>query len=292
MTPTTSYFLSTPNTGTTTANGINNRWGMFGGGIICGVVEDMPCYWDGNGNLHRLTPAADATTNPLEINYTSGVFQRVNDRGQMVGCLQVNGRGQTAAIHQRGQFILLEDLIVAGQATLLSSATDINDCGQILAPTSSNDRVLLSPVYLADGAFSVDSLSTNGLVSGPGSAAPFDLGEGDYCVQMTAGSPVTLAQNVATPVGTFELTFDCEFLTTDPTASLYVTLNGELIGSLSAPPTRVGQFTNHRIEVTDLDLLGLDQVPLVLTYDGPAGTQVLIDNIQIVQSTPSPPRGC
>ena len=288
VTPLDSFFLPKPDAGTTTANGINDRWGLTGGGLICGVADEMPCYWDGAGNLHRLTPAADAATNPDAIDYTSGVFRRVNDHGQMVGYLQVNGRGQAAAIYQNGRMTLLEDLIVPGQATALASAVDVNDRGQVLAQTSANVCVLLSPVYFADGAFAADSLDTSWAATGPGTAATIDLGGGDFCVELTAGSPVTLSQNVATPDAPFELSFDLRFLTTDPSATLTVELAGDLLDVLSPPDTPAAGFRTRRIMVTDPSLWGLVDAPLALTYDGPSGTQVLLDNVTITQAIPEP----
>jgi hypothetical protein len=95
--------------------------------------------------------------------------------------------------------------------------------------------------------------------------------------ELTTGSPTTLSQNVSTPSTLFTLTFDYLFETT--TGVLDVTINGQLIGSLSAPGTLAGVFQQASFVVSDFLLSGLPNALLEFTLDGPTGSKLLLDNI-------------
>ena len=262
-------WITLPGSGTTSAYGINDYWnGGDPAGRICGSANGLPAYWDGAGNLH--------VVNPPEI--TAGVFRKVNDHGQMVGQVTYDGVKQ-GAVYQNGQLILLNDGVTS-VSTL--DAIDINDRGQILVSVSIH-AYLLNPVYFADGSFTETSLDLFWQQSGSGSASMLDDGAGDYCLVLTAGSPIAVTQPVSTPDAAFRLSFDYRFLTVDALATLNVELNGILIASLTAPAALEDGFLTHEIPVSEMDLRGLSDVTLSLSYEGPSGSQVWIDDIVISQ---------
>jgi len=275
-----------PTAGATVAMGINDLWnGSATGGFICGKANNQPVYWDAHGNLHALTMPE----------MTSGSLRRVNDHGQMVGSVYLTGIGTRAAVYRGGELANLNDLL-AGTSYVLVNAMDINDRGQIVANASGAGAVLLNPVYLRDGQISTDSLTTAWSATGPGSADVYEHHPGDLALRLTAGSPVTITQDVSTPDAAYTLSFDYQFLSTDPAATLDILLDGLLLGTLAAPDTLAADLTTHNIGVVaSTGLLGLDDVPLDFTYDGPTGTQVLIDNVvinQVLNMIPEPASLC
>lgn len=213
----------------------------------------------------------------------SGSFRRVNDYGQMVGQVQIDATGITqGVVFRNGQLVALSD-VVTTPATIFD-ATDVNDHGQILAySTSTGGAVLLNPVYFADGGFHSGSLGTDWEHSGPGSADILEVEAGEYCMRLTAGSPVTVSQTGSTPEAGYELSFDYQFLGNDPMTTLTVELDGMMIDMLTAPDSLATGFDTQVIGVSDAGLMGLEDVLLSFTYDGPTGTQVLIDNVTITQ---------
>lgn len=95
--------------------------------------------------------------------------------------------------------------------------------------------------------------------------------------KLTTGSPVMLSQNVNVPTNPFNLVFDYKFLT--PTGVLTVFLGGEQIGkTLTAPLNLESGFSRAFFEIDD-NFLGLSNLALMFTLDGPAGSSLLLDNV-------------
>ena len=118
-------------------------------------------------------------------------------------------------------------------------------------------------------------------VSGPGTANVIDYG-GNSVLQMTTGSPVVLSQMVNTPEN---FTFSFDYLFQTVTGNLDVLLNGVTLDSIAAPSTLVNGFSTHTITVTDPSLFNLTNVELAFLFDGPSGSQVLIDNLSPLSGT-------
>jgi hypothetical protein len=261
----------------TQAYGINDRW-PYGNGLVCGTTDGLPCYWNTGGALHVVDSDG----------ITSGKFRRVNDHGQMVGSARIDG-GEEGILYRNGQLVRLNEVLTTSAS--ISQATDINDHGEILvALNASPYGALLRPVYFPDGTFHTDSLTGDWVATGPGLAEMMEAEPGDYCVRLTAGSPVTITQLVSTPDAAFELSYDYEFLSVDPCASLTVSLDGVVVDTITAPAALAGEFTTRTVLVDDpeLGVFALDDIPLALTYDGPSGEAVLVDNIRFTQAIPEP----
>lgn len=127
--------------------------------------------------------------------------------------------------------------------------------------------------------------------SGPGQAdlVTENVGDRNTAARLTTGSPITLSQLVDTPDQSFRIQFDYAFLTTDGT--LEVQLDGQGLATLvSDLGTDVvdGQtpwFRHFSTEITDGNLQGLTGVPFAWTWDGPSGSQILVDNVSIAPIT-------
>lgn len=127
-----------------------------------------------------------------------------------------------------------------------------------------------------------DQLGLNGwTVTGPGHAArildPSD--STNYVAQLLTGSPVSISQSLATPFSPFWLDYDYWFRTT--TGGLSVYLNSMLIDSLFAPGTLSGGFLHRRLLINDPSLWGLANTNLEFRFDGPTGSELLLDNIDV-----------
>ena len=95
---------------------------------------------------------------------------------------------------------------------------------------------------------------------------------------LTTGSPVTLTQAIDTPALPFLISF--EYLFTTLAGQLTVFLDGIPIGvPLIAPGVLAPDFLFATFEVDNPMLLGESGIFLTFQLDGPAGSQVLIDNI-------------
>jgi len=99
----------------------------------------------------------------------------------------------------------------------------------------------------------------------------------NFAVRLETGSLVTLSQTISTPAQPFDLAFDYRFET--QAGELYVMLNGTVLGQLSAPASLSGVFAPEQWTITATELLGLVDVELAFTLDGPTGSSVLLDNI-------------
>jgi probable HAF family extracellular repeat protein len=262
---------------------LNDYWPIGSRSLIVGRAQPVggawndyeACTWNLGGVPNVIGCLADGDLSEAIA---------VNNSRQVVGWSRTTDRsgGEHAFLWEPGTGLRdLNDLLVGSSATV-SHATDINDRGEIVGYGPSG-ALLLRPVYFGDGSFDAGDLLAHWTRSGDGTANLTDLGEGNMAVVLTAGSPVILSQEVATPVGAFDLFFDYEFLTADPACSLTVALDGTEVASLSAPPTLVGEFTTHSLRVDDEALSGLDPALLAFTYDGPSGTQCLLDNVEMVQ---------
>ena len=267
---------------------INDLWPLSSRGMIVGRARytgDVwnqvgPTWWDSAGNPHMIGRLGTGT---------NGQAHAVNNAGQIVGWSDTAGiGGQTAILYEGGALTALNSLINSGST--MTVAYDINDRGQIVGYGPAG-AMLLNPVYFADGNFQAGDLGANWKATGDGTAALTDLGDGNLAAVLTAGSPVTVSQDVATPGTVFDLSFDYDFLSTDPSCTLTVVLDNPLLAgplplfqeTLAAPSTLVGQFTTYVVRIQEPGLQGLDAAVLAFTYDGPTGTQCLIDNVAITQ---------
>lgn len=166
----------------------------------------------------------------------------------------------------------------------------LNDRGQLAFALgfggTNTDRVFLTTVpqqgIVINGTFtngSLDSWAT----TGPGTAAVADAGNGNLAALLTAGSPVTLSQDVDTLPSTFLLEFDFKFTTL--TGTLEVTLDGTSLANLLAPGTLPSGFTHFSTLVSNPALFDRLDIPLAFRLDGIGGSKVFIDNIHM---TPVP----
>jgi probable HAF family extracellular repeat protein len=101
----------------------------------------------------------------------------------------------------------------------------------------------------------------------------------DVSVKMNVGSPVTLSTAVDVPDTAFDLSFQYIFLT--ETGTLDVFLDGRLLQSFSASAGTEGLFQYATLNISDADLLALGVVKLAFTFDGPKGSQAIVDDISM-----------
>jgi probable HAF family extracellular repeat protein len=321
-----SYWESHDSLMTTVSTSIASQSkGVNASGTVCGyyypILWDSRAFvWTSAGGMHALPVPADTVSSqalsindsgqiagsitrtsdnrshavlwtggpgPLDLGTLGGeaCANAVNNAGQVVGYSRIAGGAALGFIHFNNHLFDLNTMTVAGSPTIVTTI-DINDVGQILAYTSAGYAVL-TPAYMANADFQAP-LTGNWNVSGLGSAQTVEYGgAGQYVARLTAGSPVTISQNVVTPPGPFELAFDYQFLSTDPLCELTVSLAGVEVGSLTAPSVLSGGMTTESWMITDPALRGLDAASLSFTYDGPSGSQGYLDNITITQ-TPEP----
>lgn len=95
--------------------------------------------------------------------------------------------------------------------------------------------------------------------------------------QLQTGSPTSIGQNVSTASGPFNLSFDYQFETTF--GELTVTIDGEVIGTFSAPGTLSGVMQTANLLVDNPNLFNLTDALLQFTLDGPTGAIILLDNV-------------
>jgi len=229
------------------------------------------CWWDAGHNCHSIGRLGGDDSEALACNNVD----------QVVGTSDVPGGTGAFIYHKNGTIRDLSSLTTDG--TVLTHATGINIKGQIVG-YGPNGACLLDPVYFADGDFQFNDLGSNWTVSGGGTAAVIETGPQEYAVELTAGSPVTLSQPVDTPAAPFDLSFDVQFLDDDLGCELTVTLDGTLLDTLWPPAPLPGAMVSHSLRVGEQSLLGLDGALLELTYDGPAGSRVMLDNVTITQA--------
>lgn len=261
------------------ASKINNA------GLIIGYAgkagKESAVYWD--PGTHAIHDIGNFSTNPQ---YSKA--RGLNESSQIVGYSYDDDSQRHAFLFENGTLKRVHDLIPDSEKvawSMLNEASAVDESGRIVGwGTYNGDSFtgfLLTPVYFDNGDF--DGGTLDGWTTGGAGSA--DVSEGT--ARLTAGSEITITQQVATPDGWFDLGFDYEFLTTDASAALTVTLGGEVLVVLDAPDSLVGDFTTHVILVTDAGLRGQD-LDLTFGYDGPSGSQCLLDNITITQVIPEP----
>jgi sulfatase modifying factor 1 len=123
-------------------------------------------------------------------------------------------------------------------------------------------------------------------IEGPGTAKITEdpSNPTNHVCELTTGSPVSLKQNIQTPPRGFKILFDHRFLT--PTGFLEIYLNSHFVGSVKASAELQSQMTGASLRVIDPTLCGLEDSELVLKFDGPSGSQMLIDNV-ILETLPA-----
>lgn len=132
---------------------------------------------------------------------------------------------------------------------------------------------------------------------GPGHAEPVteNVGQGNTAAQLTTGSPVSISQQVDTPDQAFRIAFDYAFRTAE--GELDVQLAGQTLATLASSldvdlhPDVIAPFEHFSLDVTDDALQGLTDAVFELAFDGPTGSQVLIDNVWVAPITAVPEPG-
>lgn len=142
---------------------------------------------------------------------------------------------------------------------------------------------------LLNGAF--EAMSLAGWVTGGGgtvSLVSAGTSSAGSWAKLTTGSPVTISQAVTTPQDPFELTFSYELTTASGT--LDVLLDSVVLATIAVPdPPPVGPETFTKL-IADPQLLGREDAVLTFRFNGPAGSEVLVSNIEMESSVPpSPP---
>jgi len=151
-------------------------------------------------------------------------------------------------------------------------------------------RIKGAECYVARGGFEQPDAMSHWNVTGSAAVVTDPHDPANSVLELTTASPVTIGQSVSTPDLGFSIDFDYEFLTTDGWLEVY--LNGELVRTISAPPTPVGDATFGQVAVWHSRFMGLRNVELALVFDSPLGGQQLhLDNIGITTGVPEPLTG-
>jgi hypothetical protein len=100
----------------------------------------------------------------------------------------------------------------------------------------------------------------------------------NFVAQLTTASPVILSQTTpgALNPSVFDFTYDYLFRTT--TGTLEVLLDGTVLDTLTAPMTLASSFTTRSLMVDGSAIPGTSH-KLQFELDGPAGSQMLLDNV-------------
>ena len=101
----------------------------------------------------------------------------------------------------------------------------------------------------------------------------------DVAVKMNVGSPVSLSTFVQLSGAPFELSFEYVFLTGTGTLDVY--FEDLQVGSFAATLDDMGRFRQARLLITDTDVLAMPDARLSFIFDGPAGAQMLIDDVSM-----------
>lgn len=300
--------------------GFNQAIAMNNVGQVAGTAYIEPpagyyavaTVWSAAGHVQYLDPDPSA--------HESGAVS-INDHGQFVGydygratlwqpdgtlqfltpegfdakALGINNRGQVLVSSSQGDFIWENGIATQLSALLPSSSTfsglsglKINDRGQVIGYGHvPGDSVLhaffltppAQPGLIRDSTFASGTL-VGWTPSGPGTAQAVAISHGSgFAAQLTTGSPVDLSQYIDLPSGPSYLNFSYEFET--PTGTLDVMLGGTLLESLTAPPG--GGFIDGSVAIP-AGLLGTSSDLLDFHFDGPHGSQVLIDSVAVSDS--------
>ncbi len=259
--------------------------------------EEVVGYQEDGNYAWKWTRAAGMQSLGKPAGFSYSKPYDINNDGLIVGwaCSSVE-RGW---IYMNGQVKLLDDLLAAGYPGWhIEEAHAINEAWWIAAratdPAGRTHAILLTPTTQANplggGNFgsAPGQLPAGWTPSGPGTATTvLDPADPDnVCARLTTGSPVVLSTSVDTPGGPFYVVFDFQFATTSGT--LDVLVDGTSIGTLNAPNPTTGTWDTAQMLVDDAPLMGLAGAVLAFELDGPAGSQVLLDNIMILAITPEP----
>lgn len=117
-------------------------------------------------------------------------------------------------------------------------------------------------------------------ISGGGSVAivPDPRGGTHLIMQMTTGSPVTIAQEIGTNGLPFAISFDYMFL--DHSGTLQIFLDDVLVEEILADPS-ADDFLTALIRVDDPDLYTRETLLFQLTFNGQiSGLRLMIDNLE------------
>ncbi|HUT59485.1 MAG TPA: SUMF1/EgtB/PvdO family nonheme iron enzyme [Phycisphaerae bacterium] len=99
--------------------------------------------------------------------------------------------------------------------------------------------------------------------------------------RLTTGSAVSIWQDVDILESEFFLRFDHRFMT--GTGNLEVWIDGGLVAILASPGSAEESLTKSEFAIGDANLLGRSGVELLFRLDGPAGSSMLIDNVEMIE---------
>jgi len=105
-----------------------------------------------------------------------------------------------------------------------------------------------------------------------------------HWARLTARSPATLSQCLATPASSFRINFDYRFTTT--TGVLNVVLDSVVLGTVAAPAVVADAPSPFTVTVTDGSLRNIPAATLEFQLDGPTGSEVLISNVILAPARP------
>ena len=146
---------------------INNRRQIVGQGLLAGVQQKAVVFDANDGTLSGLpTPPGTLTS----------LARDINDRGEVVGSMNINPIGERAFLYRNGQLLDVNDLVPPGSPWTLREAVGINEQGQIIAfwdrpgpPYYRFGHVLLTPTHqrrITDLIEAVQALQAAGVLNG------------------------------------------------------------------------------------------------------------------------------
>lgn len=139
-----------------------------------------------------------------------------------------------------------------------------------------------SQPYNAEGVFTIvddPARDFQVLVTGDVVETPPDPTLNLFAARLETGSPASLSQQISTGSDPFEVVFDYLFETTE--GELTVLLGGIELGAITAPAILAGGFSTASFQVGDPALLELADATLTFLLDGPTGSSLLLDNIDV-----------
>ncbi len=101
----------------------------------------------------------------------------------------------------------------------------------------------------------------------------------DEAIRLTTQSPVSISRSINTPDWPLLMMFDQGFLTN--AGVLEVRLDDHLLFSADAADSAIDEMRHYRLLIVDRELLGRDNIDLVFSLNGPAGSQAVLDNIGV-----------
>ncbi len=225
-----------------------------------GFADQRPAIMASDGRL--IARATDPAGSDFIRDFNSNLA--INNNDQIAYTFRFQGIGGGAVRVDNSFVAQTGDTIMGLDLGTFTGTVDIDDAGRVLFVANTRPTGQL-------GAF------TSTLIL----ATP--VPDGNFVAKLTTGSPVTLSQTIDTPTtGPVSLDFDYLFETT--TGVLDVFLNGDLLGTLNAPGTLESDFQSASFAI-DPSLLNLTGVDLTFEMDGPTGSVVFIDNVELSGST-------